>query len=226
MIIGSRYRLANLEDNLEIKLGEHNIKGVTSKKSLGVILDCQLNWKMHIEAQSKKISKSIALLRRAKPFVPQHILVKMYNTLVLPYFTYCSTVWNDGSSTILSKLSKLQRRAARVITGQTYDVRSTQILGDLSWIPIEDTLKRREIIMSFKALTDRLPTYLQELFSKCNNDNYYLRSNNSKLALPKPKTNFLKRSFSYRAAQGWNELPNSITENFDELSLSAFKQRI
>ena len=199
---------------------------MTSKKSLGVILDCQLNWKMHIEAQSKKISKSIALLRRAKPFVPQHILVKMCNTLVLPYFTYCSTVWNDGSSTILSKLSKLQRRAARVITGQTYDVRSTQILGDLSWIPIEDTLKRREIIMSFKAVTDRLPTYLQELFSKCNNDNYYLRSNNSKLALPKPKTNFLKRSFSYRAAQGWNELPNSITENFDELSLSAFKQRI
>ena len=98
-------------------------------------------------------------------------------------------MWNDGSSTILSKLSKLQRRAARVITGQTYDVRSTQILGDLSWIPIEDTLKRREIIMSFKALTDRLPTYLQELFIKCNNDNYYLRSNNSKLALPKPKTN-------------------------------------
>ena len=55
MIIGSRYRLANLEDNLEIKLGEHSIKRVTSKKSLGVILDCQLNWKMHIEAQSKKI---------------------------------------------------------------------------------------------------------------------------------------------------------------------------
>ena len=135
-------------------------------------------------------------------------------------------MWNDGSSTILSKLSKLQRRAARIITGQTYDVRSTQILGDLPWIPIEDTFKKREIIMSFKALTDRLPIYLQELFIKCNNDNYYLGSNNSKLALPKPKTNFLKRSFSYRAAQGWNELPNSITDNFDELSLSAFKRRI
>ena len=93
-------------------------------------------------------------------------------------------------------------------------------------VPIEDTLKRREIIMSFKALTDRLPTYFQELFIKCNNDNYYHRSNNSKLALPKPKTNFLKRSFSYRAAQGWNELQNSITENFDELSLSAFKRQI
>ena len=60
MIIGFRYRLANLEDNLEdnleIKLGENNIKRMTSKKSLGVILDSELNWKMHIEAQSKKIS--------------------------------------------------------------------------------------------------------------------------------------------------------------------------
>ena len=109
-----------------------------------------------------------------QPISVRHLSQPYNNTLVLPYFTYCSTVWNDGSSTILSKLSKLQRRAARVITGQTYDVRSTQILGDLSWIPIEDTLKRREIIMSFKALTDRLPTYLQELFIKCNNDNYTL----------------------------------------------------
>ena len=73
----------------------------------------------------------------------------MYNTLVLPYFTYCSTVWNDGSSTILSKLSKLQRRATRVITGQTY-VRSTQILGDLSSIPVEDTLKKGRLLCHLK----------------------------------------------------------------------------
>ena len=63
MIIGSRYRLDNLEDNLEINLGE-TIKRVITKKSLGVILDSQLNWKMHTEAQSKNNSKSIVLLRR------------------------------------------------------------------------------------------------------------------------------------------------------------------
>ncbi len=65
----------------------------------------------------------------------------MYNALVSTYLTYCSTLWNDGSNTILNKLSKLQRRAARVITGQSYDVRSTQILESLNWMPIEDILK-------------------------------------------------------------------------------------
>ena len=42
------------------------------------------------------------------------------------------------------------------------------------------------------------------------------------MMLPGPK---LQRE-SNNVKQGWNELPNSITENFDELFLSAFKRRI
>ena len=77
--------------------------------------------------------------------------------------------------------------------------------------------------MRFKALTEGRNTYLQELFTKCNNNEYSFRSNNSKLALLKPKTNFLKRSFSQRTAQEWNELLNSINENVDEIYLAAYR---
>ncbi len=228
MIIGSRHHLTKFEDIPEISLAirDNNIKRVTNKKSLGFIIDDQLKWGIHIDAQCKKISKNIALLRRAKSFVPLHILIKMYNALVSPHLTYCSTIWNDGSNTILNKLSKLQRRAARVITGQSYDVRSTQILESLNWMPIEDILKKREIIMTFKALTNRLPDYVQNFFTRCENSNYSLRSNNVKLSLPKPRTNFLKRSFSYRAAQGWNELSDEVTNNIQDLSLLDFKRRL
>jgi hypothetical protein len=45
--------------------------------------------------------------------------------------------------------------------------------------------------------------------------------------LPKPRTNFLKRSFSYRAAQGWNELSDEVlTNNIQDLSLPDFKRRL
>ena len=43
---------------------------------------------------------------------------------------------------------------------------------------------------------------------------------------PKPRTNFLKRSFSYRAAQGWNELSDEVTNNIQDLSLPDFKRRL
>ena len=85
MIIGSRHHLTKFEDIPEISLAirENNIKRVTNKKSLGFIIDDQLKWGIHIDAQCKKISKNIALLRRAKSFVPLHILIKMYNSLFI-----------------------------------------------------------------------------------------------------------------------------------------------
>ena len=42
-------------------------------------------------------------------------------------------------------------------------------------------LKRRETLMTFKALTGKAsPDYLAELFTECENDYYCLRSNNTK----------------------------------------------
>ena len=81
-------------------------------------------------------------------------------------------------------------------------------------------------MMTFKALTGRSSNNITELFSKCDNENYNLRSNNTKLSLTKPNTNFLKRSFSYRAAKSWNELSDEIKNNFDTLSLASFKRRL
>ena len=100
--IGSRQRVPSFEHGPLIKLGGKVIKRVPHEKTLGVILDEQLKWDKHNEEQSKTISKNIALLRRAKSFVPRHVLEKMYNAFVIPNFYYCSTVWYDGSKNKLN----------------------------------------------------------------------------------------------------------------------------
>ena len=45
----------------------------------------------------------------------------------------------------------MQKKAARVITGTNYEIRSNEILERFGWEPIEDTLKKRESITVFKA---------------------------------------------------------------------------
>ena len=90
MLIGSRQRLQQSLSNPQIVIGNHVIQQVSSKKVLGVNIDEQLKWKEQNDAQCKKISQSIALLRRAKQFVSQDTLLNMFNALVLPHFTYCS----------------------------------------------------------------------------------------------------------------------------------------
>ena len=170
---------------------------------LGILLNEELKWKEHNNARCKILSKSIALLKRAKCFVTHAALIKMHNSLVLPHFTYCSNVWNDGSSANMKKLYKMQKRAARIVTGCIYETRSREIFERLGWEPIKDILKKREIMTVFKAIKAALPASLCENFSLKYNDKHHLRTNNCKLYLRKPKTNFMKKSISYRGASTW-----------------------
>ena len=128
--------------------------------------------------------------------------------------------WKKNTASYLLERQKEKKLALYSL------LRSIEILEKLKWIPIDESLRNSETIMTFKALTKRLPNYLTDLFTKCENDNYNLRSNNTKLSQLKPKTNFLKRSFSYRAAKAWNELPNEITDNFENLSILSLKWRL
>ena len=57
-----------------------------------------------------------------KMFVPQATLISVYNATVQPHFDYCSLVWDIGNAYSLEKLQKMQNRAARVITGKSYEV--------------------------------------------------------------------------------------------------------
>ena len=132
MLIASKRKLNLIPEGLQILINDTLIEQVKQKEVLGIIIDKELKWKEHINAKCMKLSSAVTLLRRAKPFVSQNELVRMYNSLVVPYFTYCSTVWNDGNRTNLEKLYKMQKRAARVITSSSYEIRSKtifQILG-------------------------------------------------------------------------------------------------
>ena len=147
--------------------------------------------------------------------------------MVNKYINYCSTIWNDNNKSHIDKLWKLQQRAARVITSSDYTIRSSQVFETLQWHPIKNLMDKRDLTMMFKVVKNITPNYLTNMFRKCDNSNYSLRSNNLKLSLPKSKSDFLKRSFSYRGAVAWNSLPSELIRVVDESqSISSFRSLI
>ena len=58
----------------------------------------------------------------------------IYNAIVQLYFDYCSPLWDNAElASMQDRLQKYQNRAARVITGATYDIRSSDLLENLNW---------------------------------------------------------------------------------------------
>ena len=66
------------------------------------------------------------------------------------------------------------------------------------------------------------PEYLQTLFSQ-RHSVYNLRDSEGKLTIPKPTTNYLKRSSSYSEAMLWNNMPKGLK---NAVSVSHLKQLI
>ena len=91
-----------------------------------------------------KVGAGIGIMRRIKPFVPVETLKLIYNALVQPYFDYCSPLWDNCGSGLREKLQRLQNRAATVITGSTFDIRSVDVLNMLGWESL-DQCSRVEI---------------------------------------------------------------------------------
>ena len=135
----------------------------------------------------------------------QETLKAIYYSLVQPYFDYCDVVRGDYSKTRDDKLQKLQNRAAQIIAQADYSIRSSDVLNFLEWSNLlGERGKRHLLIMMFN---NNCPTYLRERFHRISEvPNYNLRGSNYDLQLPLPKTNFLKRSFSYWGAMAWNQL--------------------
>ena len=80
-----------------------------------------------IQNQLNSDLENIGMLSRMKAYVPQDTLRTVCSALIMPHFDYCSLVWDNCSKYILEKLQKLQNRAARVITGKSYETRSSEI---------------------------------------------------------------------------------------------------
>ena len=202
------------------------VSPVVSNKCLGADLDHKLTFHTYIEEICKKICSGIGVLKRIRQFVPQGFLVTLYKSLIQPYFHYCSPLWDTCDKTLRNKLQILQNRAARIIIETRYDdrIRSSDLLQSFGW----DTLHVR-----WAKLKSALLKILNENYSPClgytlvrlrnPNRRYNLRNHDMDLALPKPKTNFLKRSFKYNASMLWNNLP---LDTKTSTSLPQFKQSI
>ena len=67
-----------MNSNIKIAIRGHEVKQVLTTKSLGIIIDKDLCWKEHIDTISKRVSRAIAMIRRAKPYVNTGCLKLMY----------------------------------------------------------------------------------------------------------------------------------------------------
>ena len=175
MIIGSHKRLHQIQSVPPIILDDTQIKRVKVTKSLGLMIDERLTWDEQVTLITKKVNKGLNVLRRLRDFFDIKILTTVYQTLVQPYFDYCSQVWGGLGTTLCNKLQRLQNRAVRIITKSGYEIRSKNLLNQLGLPNLEERRNQQLNTLMYKVRHEGRGS-LSSMFQKTNEVHEYQTS--------------------------------------------------
>ena len=120
-----------------------------------------MNWECHIQNICKKIASALGAIKRIRHLIPFNILINVYDSLVQPYFNYCSTVWGNCGSGLSEKLQKPQNRAARILcVPLSYDSDIDKLFRVVGWRKLEyERLESAAVMMMYKSLHGMTPEY-------------------------------------------------------------------
>ena len=87
-----------------------------SHKHLGITVDNKLNFKIHIDKITSKISRFVGILSKLRYIFPTSLSVALYRSLVHSHLLFVLTVWGSIFPSYLVKLLRLQNKVIRIIT--------------------------------------------------------------------------------------------------------------
>ena len=140
-----------------IMINGSRIDQVQKAKFLGVIIDCNLRWTDHIKHVTQKISKGIGIIIKARKYFNCETLLNLYNTLILPYISYCIHVWGTAANVYSSKIHILQKKIVRIIDGAPPRTHSQPLFDKLKIMTIYQLYRYYIGVFMYKLYHKLLP---------------------------------------------------------------------
>ena len=223
IFIGTRQIISQIPENVTINFDNESITPSKQVKNLGIYIDNELQFDIHINELCKKATGTLLYINRMSDRFDKETRTQIVQTLVLSMINYCLKIWGTTNRTQLQKVQKLQNFAARVAVGgvRKYD-HITPTIRELQWLKIEQKCDYDICIMVFKILRNKLPSWLITLRTVSEMHSRYTRQGNH-LFFDRTNTNVGSRSLTKRGPFLWNTLPEQIK---DTNSLTLFKDRL
>ena len=203
-----------------IKMGDYVIEEVVSTRCLGVQIDNALKWDHHVSELAKSFTQKLNLLKSLY-FLPRQARTDFYFGVILPSVTYGMLVWGSCGQTFFSNLESIHVRAAKIIFNLDWCTPSKEVLTAAKWNTLETMYEKRLLILAHRAYYHFLPCPMNCLFVKYVSS-YDLRRKMT-FKLPRPRTDMIKKSCSYKSIIRWNALENQMRSICD---IDAFKKSL
>ena len=191
-------------------------------RDLGVFVDVNLNWNVHIQNISSKARQVCAWILSVFYTRDRCTMLTLFNSLVRPKLEYTSEIWSPFLRKDILKIEGIQRTFTSKINGM-HNLNYWERLRTLNILSLQRRRERNTIINVFKIKNQLIPNSFNLTFKKAR------RSAAMKAELkPMPKLRgktltLYEESFLIKSARLWNILPGDLT---NIQSLTVFKTKL
>ena len=174
-----------------------------SASNIGVIFDNNLNMERQVAAICKSAFFHIRSISRIRKFSSAESTKMLVHAFVMCRLDNHNSLLYGLPKYWIYRLQLVQNCAVRLIlSGSKYDC-ITPLLRELHWLPVEQRIVFKTLLLIFKSLNDLSPCYIRDLLQT--------HMPSRKFQSPRSRLKFYgDRAFSVCAPKLWNNLPEHI----------------
>jgi hypothetical protein len=210
--------------NPTVRMSNTEVHQVPAHKHLGVTLQNNTKWSIHIDDLVCRASKRIDILRGLMWKVDRRSLNKLYMTYVRPILEIGGCVWVNCTKIENEKLEKKQIEAARVVTGAKKGTSHHELYRETGWQTLAARRTNQCLVLLFRMMRNEAAEQLTALVPERtgNRAEYNIRSGNN-LTVPRSRSTAHQNSFLPSTCREWNKLPLSHKQIN---SVEGFKEKL
>ena len=224
----------------QLFINKNKILKTNKARFLGIIIDEDLNWDMHLEYLEQKLNSSIITIKRIKKFIPKEHYSKLYYTLFVSHLIYGISAWGSSSACRISKIFSIQKRCVRLLFGKQFNFDHAEFYKTCARVrPFEDHIAPRNFVLEhtkplfkehkfltvhnlhklsilseiFKIQKYKTPISLSTLLYKKYELSRQCRKNT--LAVPNYRLNVSRNQFLFCGTTIWNKMNNNIYKSLN-----------
>jgi len=201
-----------------LNIGGRSIEFVDKFDFLGIVIDKNLNWKSHIAKIAFKISKVSAVMNKLKHYLPNFILLTIYNSLIMPHLNYGILLWGSQHK----KLERLQKRAVRIIVNASYNSHTEPIFKALNILKVGDLCALHDLKFCYKYINSLLPCYFHSIFIRNSDVHSFQTRFSDNFQIPIVRHSFAKNNIRFRIPSSYNNCDQLVKEKFYSHSITGF----
>ena len=152
--------------NISINVGGHQITPKEDPpRNLGVLFDSTCSLDAHVSKICKCINYNLYSVGKIRRYIDKPTAEKIINASVTSRLDYCNSLLYGAKSDLVKKLQCCQNNAARIIMQRRKYDRVTPILKDLHWLPVQQRIYFKILLITYKALNGKAPEYVRSMLS-------------------------------------------------------------